>query len=77
MPLAIRCRIIVIYELEKMWNKKLWPVLKQCLNLVKESILFPFCKLQVSHRLPQTLITRHDIIKEALMFAHFNFGLLN
>jgi len=77
MPLAIRCRIIMIYELEKMWNKKLRPILKQCLSLVKERFLFPLCKLQLPHRLPQTLITRHDVIKEVRMFAQFNFGLLN
>jgi hypothetical protein len=77
MPLAIRYRIIVIYELEKMWNKKLWPNLKQCLSLAKEPILFPRCKLQVPRRLLQTLITRRDVINKALMFAQFHFGLLN
>jgi len=77
MPLAIRCRIIVIYELEKMWNKRLWPILKQRLGLVKERILFPLCKLQVPRRMPQTLITRHDVLNKALRFAHFHFGLLN
>lgn len=77
MPLAIRCRIIVIYELEKMCSKRLWPILKQCLSLMKEPILFPLCKLQVPRRLPQTLITRHDVLNKALRFAEFHFESLN
>jgi hypothetical protein len=43
----------------------------------KKPVFFPLCKLQVPPRLPKTLITCHDVIKKALMFAQLYFGLLN
>lgn len=66
MPLTIRCRIIVTYELEKNVEQEVVSSFK--------TVLFPLCKLQVPRRLPQTLITRHDVINKALMFAQFRFG---